>query len=158
MAKQQTDRKNTSASKTSEQRVGEGARKALTSGLKPRRKVSRSPKKPSNSRGRPRRGPQASRSPRRRTRYTEAQRRRILDTAGRQGLTATQVHKRFGVTPVTYYAWKRMTAGVSDLASGAIDLASALRIEVKRQIRDLLPEIIRSELDSFGKSRRSRRE
>src|SRR5206468_11502867 len=44
-----------------------------------------------------------------RKRYTEDQRTTILSVAQREGLTATEVKKRFGVTPVTYYSDRKST-------------------------------------------------
>src|SRR5689334_16090216 len=51
--------------------------------------------------------PMATKARRRRRRYTDEQRRNILDTAHREGLTAAAVQKKFGVTPVTYYSWRK---------------------------------------------------
>jgi transposase-like protein len=42
-----------------------------------------------------------------RQRYTDAQRKRILTAAQKGNLTANQVKQRFGVTPVTYYSWRK---------------------------------------------------
>jgi transposase len=39
--------------------------------------------------------------------YTEAERLLILSTAMAEGLSATEVHMRFGVRPVTYYSWRK---------------------------------------------------
>lgn len=39
--------------------------------------------------------------------YTPEERLEILATAISEGLSATDVHKRFGVKPVTYYLWRR---------------------------------------------------
>jgi transposase-like protein len=39
--------------------------------------------------------------------YPEAQRHKILATAVNKGPTALEVQKRFGVTPVTYYSWRK---------------------------------------------------
>jgi transposase-like protein len=39
--------------------------------------------------------------------YTEVERLTILATAMAEGLSATAVHKRFGVKPVTYYLWRK---------------------------------------------------
>jgi len=39
--------------------------------------------------------------------YTEGQRLLILATAIAEGLSATDVHQRFGVKPVTYYSWRQ---------------------------------------------------
>ncbi|NOT33936.1 MAG: transposase, partial [Candidatus Eisenbacteria bacterium] len=42
-----------------------------------------------------------------RTRYSEAERKKILEAAASGGLTAEAVKKQFGVTPVTYYSWRK---------------------------------------------------
>lgn len=43
--------------------------------------------------------------------YTDAERRVILATGLRERPSATAIHRRFGVKPVTYYSW-RMKAGI----------------------------------------------
>jgi len=44
---------------------------------------------------------------RKRTSYSNQKRTMVLEAAQKEGLTATEVQKRFGVTPVTYYSWRR---------------------------------------------------
>src|SRR5258705_9877415 len=44
---------------------------------------------------------------RKRMTYTEGQRRTVLLAAQKEGLTALQVQKRFGVKPITYYSWRK---------------------------------------------------
>src|SRR6185369_10283188 len=44
---------------------------------------------------------------RKRHTYSNAKRISILQAARDQGLTALDVKKRFGVSPVTYYSWRR---------------------------------------------------
>jgi transposase-like protein len=39
--------------------------------------------------------------------YTEEERQRVLAVAVSEGLSATKVHERFGVKPVTYYSWRK---------------------------------------------------
>ena len=39
--------------------------------------------------------------------YTEPERLTILATAMAEGLSASDVHRRFGVKPVTYYSWRK---------------------------------------------------
>jgi len=39
--------------------------------------------------------------------YTLTERLTILATAVAEGLSATEVHQRFGVKPVTYYSWRK---------------------------------------------------
>ena len=53
--------------------------------------------------------PRKQRAARRRTRtrYSDEKRQQILAAARNDGLTALEVQKRFGVTPVTYYSWRK---------------------------------------------------
>ena len=39
--------------------------------------------------------------------YTQAERLTILATAVAEALSATDVQRRFGVKPITYYSWRR---------------------------------------------------
>jgi len=109
---------------------------------------------------------------RQRKSYSPEQRKHILDTAASEGLTALDVKKKFGVTPVTYYSWRKKT-GVSarrgrgpgrpaGSRNGVADLGSQLRTEVRGKIQQILPAIVKSEVASymdslFGSQRGSRR-
>ena len=89
-------------------------------------------------------------------RYTDAQKKRILATARKEGLTGAQVRKRFGVSTLSFYRWrgplrgrKRGRPGGSKnrAAGGKVKVDSAaVRREVQAQIRKLLPQIIRDEV------------
>ena len=115
-----------------------------------------------------------------RTSYTEEQRQSILSTAIKDGLTALQVKKKFGVTPVTYYSWRkkkgirgprgRRPASASLNApvvlAGGGDLNAQVRSGVQARVRAILPGIVREEVSRYldtlfasgGKaSRRARR-
>lgn len=106
-----------------------------------------------------------------RTRYTDQQRTEILAAAQRDGLTANDVQKKFGVTPVTYYSWRKKGgagrrrkgraaktgAVVGRAVAGAMNVADAIRTELRLQIRRLLPEVIASELGGAPRGRRGRR-
>jgi transposase-like protein len=89
--------------------------------------------------------------------YTSEQRQTILATATRDGLTAAQVQKKFGVTPVTYYSWRKKTGATrrrgtttSVRAGGrGSDLNSQVRTEVAQRVRQILPEIVRSEVGNY---------
>jgi transposase-like protein len=89
-----------------------------------------------------------------RQRYTEAKRASILAAANKDNLTATQVHEKFGVTPVTYYSWrKKVGAGVRrGRPSRAGDLNQELRLAARKRIQELMPTILRSEIDAYIKS------
>jgi len=101
--------------------------------------------------------------------YTAEQRSEILAAAQRDKLTAEQVKKKFGVTPVTYYSWRKK-AGTTRRRGGATPMAARsgggsdnlLRSQVQSRVREMLPEIVRTEVNSyldslFGASGRKRR-
>jgi transposase-like protein len=94
---------------------------------------------------------------RKRKTYTSQQRTTILSTAQKEGLTAAQVQRKFGVTPVTYYSWRKksgvghrrvsvMRAGRRATGSG---LSMDVRNEVRTKVQKILPEIVRSEVNSY---------
>jgi len=109
--------------------------------------------------------------------YTDEQKRTILAAAQKDGLTALQVQKKFGVKPITYYSWRKKTgaakrrgrpagrgpgrpAGAGRAAGGG--LAGVVRGEVQTRVRAMLPEIVRGEVNSyldslFGGTRKRRR-
>jgi hypothetical protein len=103
---------------------------------------------------------------RKRHTYTAAQRSLVLSTARKEGLTAAQVERKFGVTPVTYYSWRKKTGiavrrGTGVGRIGGADLGGQLRTAVQAKVRQILPGIVRGEVSSyldqlFG-ARRSRR-
>jgi transposase-like protein len=93
------------------------------------------------------------------TRYTAAQKAKILAAAKKEGLTGAQVAKRFGVSTLTFYRWrgpvrsdalkragrKRGPGRPKGSGTAKVDTA-AVRREVQAQLRKLLPSIIREEL------------
>jgi transposase-like protein len=107
-----------------------------------------------------------------RTSYSPKKRAAVLAAAAKDGLTAAQVQKRFGVKPVTYYSWRKKTGAVrskarragrrSGASAGGSSLATHLRGEVQAKLRALLPGIVRSEVaayltSAFGGGGRGRR-
>lgn len=109
---------------------------------------------------------------RKRRSYSEGKRVAILAAAQKEGLTAAQVKQRFGVTPVTYYSWRkkygaaRRRGGVV-VARGArrarqiggADLPRQVQAEVQARIRQMMGGIVRTEVasylnDLFGTPRR----
>ena len=92
---------------------------------------------------------------RKRMTYTEGQRRTILLAAQKDGLTAIQVQKRFGVKPITYYSWRKKRGvaarrgrrGLAMAASGGLGIQ--LRSAVQSRIRQVLPEIVKSEVGNY---------
>jgi transposase-like protein len=111
-----------------------------------------------------------------RTEYTPEQREKVLAAAKAEKLTAAQVQKKFGVTPVTYYSWRKKsgvtrkrgtgrgagTAAVTGLARPVTgDLGAQVRNEVQSKMREIIPGIVRAEvsayLDSIFGAQRGRR-
>jgi transposase-like protein len=90
-----------------------------------------------------------------RTAYTAAQRSEILSTAQKEGLTAAQVKKKFGVTPVTYYSWRKKGGVSAKRGRGAArvtrggDFGGQVRAEVQATGRQILPEIVRGEVSNY---------
>jgi transposase-like protein len=85
--------------------------------------------------------------------YSEKQRSTILATATKEGLTAAAVQKRFGVTPVTYYSWRRKAGAGSrsrgSRAGGRGLRDSQLRSAVQARLRKILPDLVRAEIDAY---------
>jgi transposase-like protein len=111
-----------------------------------------------------------------RTEYTPEQREKVLAAAKAEKLTAAQVQKKFGVTPVTYYSWRKksgvtrkrgtgrgaQTTAAAVLARPAAgDLGAQVRNEVQSKMREIIPGIVRAEvsayLDSIFGAQRGRR-
>ena len=93
---------------------------------------------------------------RKRHTYTSAQRATILDAARKESLTALQVQRKFGVTPVTYYSWRKKSgltrrsgASLALAAGPAGDLSRQVRSEVRAKVRQILPVIVRSEVSGY---------
>ena len=89
-----------------------------------------------------------------RKRYTPEQKRTILAAALKERLTALDVKKKFGVTPVTYYSWRKKSgaarrrgrpAGIARVSG----LEFSVRNEVQSRVRSMLPEIVRGEINNF---------
>jgi len=92
-----------------------------------------------------------------RKRYTAEQRTKILAAANSEKLTAAGVEKRFGVKPVTYYSWRKAAKGTRPADVRARrgrrpktdGLPGAVRAEVQRRVRELLPQIVREETNRY---------
>jgi transposase-like protein len=110
-----------------------------------------------------------------RKQYTLQQRKQILAAADRDGLTAGQVRQKFGVTPVTYYSWRKKYGGAprkrgrkpGGAKSGALGahfgggLTAEVRSAVQSRVRGMVEEIVRGEVgryvdELFGARRRGR--
>lgn len=107
-----------------------------------------------------------TRARRKRQTYTSAQRVSILNAARKGNLTALQVKKKFGVTPVTYYSWRKKSGltrrrGTTIGLVGGTGLNQHVRTEVRTKVRQILPSIVRTEVSGylnalFGGGRRGR--
>ena len=100
-----------------------------------------------------------SKARRKRMIYTEVQRRTILLAAQKEGLTALQVQKKFGVKPITYYSWRKKRGVAARrgrravaLVAAAGDLGGQVRSVVQSRIREILPTIVKSEVGSYMNS------
>lgn len=92
---------------------------------------------------------------RKRQTYTVAQRAAILAAASKEGLTALQVKRKFGVTPVTYYSWRkkqgltRRRGAEPLLVGGGDELTRQVRSEVRAKVRQVMPGIVRHEVAGY---------
>jgi len=91
-----------------------------------------------------------------RVQYTAAERAKVLAAAQAENLTALQIQKKFGVTPVTYYSWRKKTglthrrggaAGTALPATGGLD--ARVRAEVKLKVQQVMPDIVRAEVNAY---------
>jgi transposase-like protein len=94
---------------------------------------------------------------RKRHSYSNSKRISILQAAQKQGLTAFDVQKRFGVTPVTYYSWRRKYGAGPSRATvtrgtRAGGIETQVRSEVQARVRQILPQIVRNEVSHYLES------
>ena len=96
-------------------------------------------------------------------RSQSAERAKILAAAKREGLSGPAPAKKFGISQLTFYTWRRKsgtsttkqtagrprgtTAGRDGLLSG--DIGERIRKDVRTRVREMLPEIIQTEIDSI---------
>jgi transposase-like protein len=89
----------------------------------------------------------ARKKTRRGKRYAPAEKARILAAARKNGMTALQVQKRFGVSPLTFYRWRGPVRGAGRRLAGAGD--ADLRAQVQDRVRAVLPGVIREEVNAY---------
>lgn len=86
-----------------------------------------------------------------RKRYTEQERARVLAAAEKQGLNGVQAAKKFGISTLTFYNWKKATKG-SIRRDGGLRVASKdplaglLRSRLRDRIQHLLPTLLEEEI------------
>lgn len=103
--------------------------------------------------GKPNSGPKSSARTSRKHRSVD-ERAQILQLAAAEGLTGAQVAKRFGISQVTYYLWRKKAGAEAKRVpkpSPAIlttdsSLTTTVRTAVEARVREMLPEIVRSEV------------
>src|SRR5262245_34874179 len=109
-----------------------------------------------------------------RTSYSERQRKQELESAVRDPLTAAQVQKKFGVAPVTHY-WCRQACGAArrrGAGGGAVRAVVAaraaglnggsaigqeLRTAVRARVQAMVQDVVRAEVAAYVDSLFGRR-
>lgn len=91
---------------------------------------------------------------RKRHEYPPAKRAQVLAAASREGLTALEVQRRFGVIPATYYSWRKKAGVTRRHDIGGVlgrdaEISGQVRHEVRARIRKILPGVVRSEVSSY---------
>ena len=98
-----------------------------------------------------------------RRRFSDSERQRIIRAAKREGLTGGQVSKRFGISTVTYYLWRKKDRrsqpanSKTKATTSNGDISAEIRTLVRESLRRLIPEIVREELvAALGQERKLR--
>lgn len=83
-------------------------------------------------------------------RYTPADRARVLAAAAREGLSGPKAAKKFGISTLTYYTWRKKanTAG-SILKTTDGSLAGLVRSGVRAKVAAIVPGIVRQEVAMY---------
>jgi len=90
--------------------------------------------------------------------YTPQKRASILAAALQENLTADDVKTKFGVTPVTYYSWRKKEGLVGRrgrrpsalaLSPSRGNIESQLRTGVRAKVRALVPSMVREEVSTY---------
>ncbi len=96
------------------------------------------------------------------TRYTPAQKARILAAAKKERLTGAQVAKRFGVSTLTFYRWRgpirsdavkragKQRGPGRPKGSGKVKVdVETVRREAEARVRKILPKVIQEEVAAY---------
>ena len=90
--------------------------------------------------------------------YTAQKRAEILSAAQKENLTANDVKRKFGVTPVTYYSWRKKEGLVGrrgrrpsllTQAGAGSQIAVQVRAGVQAKVRAVMPGIVREEVTNY---------
>jgi len=110
-----------------------------------------------------------------RTQYSDSQRKQILESAIRDRLTAVQVQKKFGVTPVTYYSWRKkygtarrrgagggavramVAARAVGMNGGGDPIEQQVRSTVRARVQAMVQDLVRAEVAAYMDSLFGRR-
>lgn len=92
-----------------------------------------------------------------RRRYTAAEKKNILTTAAKEGLTGADVQKKFGIAQLTFYRWRgpvrgpkaRARAAAGSRPAGGASNLDAIRAEVRAGVRAVVPQVIREEVANY---------
>ena len=100
-----------------------------------------------------------------RRRYSEAEKKKILAIARKEGLTGADVQKKFGIAQLTFYRWRGPVRGpkARARAAGLTGVATAvgrtagravadldhIRAEVRSGLRAVVPQVIREEVAHY---------
>jgi transposase-like protein len=89
-----------------------------------------------------------------RTKYTARKRAEILAAADKEGLSATDVQRRFGVIPVTYYTWRKRVAGPvggrpRQARGRSLSIEGRARDEVRARLARQIPRIVEEEVGRY---------
>jgi transposase-like protein len=103
-----------------------------------------------------------------RRRYTDAEKKRILGIAEKEGLTGADVQKRFGIAQLTFYRWRgpvrgpkararaaqeggltRAAKAVGRTAGRTVANLDTIREEVRSGVRAVIPNVIREEVANY---------
>ncbi len=86
-------------------------------------------------------------------RHTPVERAKILAAAQREGLSGPAAAKRFGISTLTFYNWRKAgRPGRPRTAKPAVRLrtgvAGQLRMQIRKTLRAMVPNILREEVQS----------
>lgn len=95
-------------------------------------------------------------------RFTEVERTRILAAAAREGLSGLKAAKRFGISTLTFYTWRKRAGRSSGAGMAAVEsaLASVVLTGVRAKVAAVIPGIVNEEVttyldQAFGRMRRT---